>query len=63
MHGHGHTRLVGLGAYVYFCPISPMGLRLAFYVLVFLENTVKNVTTMHVIGFSMLSSISLCGGL
>lgn len=40
-----------------------MGLGLAFYMLGFLENTAKIVTAQHVIGFCMLSSISLCGGL
>lgn len=42
---------------------SLMGLGLAFYVLGFLENTAKIVTALHVIGFAMLSSISLCVGL
>lgn len=42
---------------------SLMGLGLAFYVLGFLENTAKIVKALHVIGFAVLSSISLCVGL
>lgn len=42
---------------------SLTGLGLAFYVLGFLENTAKILTALHVIGFAMLSSISLCVGL
>lgn len=63
LHGHGTTRLLGLEVYVYFCPVSLMGLGIAFHVLGFLENTAKIVTAQRVIGFCVLSSTSLCGGL
>lgn len=63
LQGRGHTRSVGLRPCIYFWPVSFMGLEEAFYVLGFLENTSKIVAALHVIGFDMLNTTSLCGGI